>query len=84
MHYTGYKAEEERYEIRKLELQALSDAVSYSEELLNNGYANTTYLEVLTARGNALSSEINMIDSKFKQLNSVVELYKALGGGWKK
>ncbi|MDE5421120.1 TolC family protein [Ancylomarina sp. DW003] len=80
----SYKAEEERYEIRKLELQALSDAVSYSEELLNNGYANTTYLEVLTARGNALSSEINMIDSKFKQLNSVVELYKALGGGWKK
>ncbi|MFT5749771.1 MAG: multidrug efflux system outer membrane protein [Ancylomarina sp.] len=80
----SYKAEEERYEIRKLELQALSDSVSYSEELLNNGYANTTYLEVLTARGNALSSEINMIDSKFKQLNSVVELYKALGGGWKK
>jgi NodT family efflux transporter outer membrane factor (OMF) lipoprotein len=79
-----YNAEKERYEIRKLELQALSDAVSYSEELLNNGYANTTYLEVLTARGNALSSEINMIDSKFKQLNSVVELYKALGGGWKK
>jgi outer membrane protein TolC len=78
-----YKAEEERYAIRKLELQALSDAVSYSEELLNNGYANTTYLEVLTARSNALSSEINMIDSKFKQLNSVVELYKALGGGWK-
>ncbi|MRT94400.1 TolC family protein [Ancylomarina sp. 16SWW S1-10-2] len=79
-----YKAEEERYEIRKLELQALTDAVSYSEELLNNGYANTTYLEVLTARSNALSSELNMIDSKFKQLNSVVELYKALGGGWKK
>ena len=79
-----YKAEKERYKIRKLELQALSDAVSYSEELLNNGYANTTYLEVLTARSNALSSEINMIDSKFKQLNSLVELYKALGGGWKK
>lgn len=80
----NYKSEQERYEIRKLEVRALSDAVSYSEELLNNGYANTTYLEVLTARGNALSSEINMIDSKFKQLNSTVELYKALGGGWKK
>ncbi|WP_255447794.1 hypothetical protein [Ancylomarina sp. 16SWW S1-10-2] len=41
-------------------------------------------MEVLTARSNALSSELNMIDSKFKQLNSVVELYKAFGGGWKK
>ncbi len=80
----NYKVEQERYEIRKMEVRALSDAVNYSEELLNNGYANTTYLEVLTARGNALSSEINMIDSKFKQLNSTVELYKALGGGWKK
>lgn len=80
----SYKSEQERYEIRKMEVRALSDAVSYSEELLNNGYANTTYLEVLTARGNALSSEINLIDSKFKQLNSIVELYKALGGGWKK
>ena len=80
----NYKSEQERYEIRKLEVRALSDAVNYSEELLNNGYANITYLEVLTARSNALSSEINMIDSKFKQLNSTVELYKALGGGWKK
>ena len=79
-----YKTEQERYEIRKKELKALSDAVSYSEELLNNAYGNTTYLEVLTARANALSSEINLINSKFKQLNSTVELYKALGGGWMK
>lgn len=79
-----YESEKHKYEIRKRELNALKEAVNYSEELLNNGYQNTTYLEVLTARGNALSSEINMIDSKFRQLNSIVELYKALGGGWKK
>lgn len=79
----SYESEQNKYEIRKQELQALTEAVSYSEELLNNAYQNTTYLEVLTARSNALSSEINMIDSKFKQLNAIVELYKALGGGWK-
>ncbi|RUT79163.1 efflux transporter outer membrane subunit [Ancylomarina longa] len=78
-----YQTEQERYDIRQRELQALKEAVSYSEELLNNGYQNTTYLEVLTARGNALNSEINAIDSKFKQLNAVVDLYLALGGGWK-
>ncbi|GAF04048.1 efflux transporter [Saccharicrinis fermentans DSM 9555 = JCM 21142] len=61
----------------------MTQAVSYSEELLNNGYQNTTYLEVLTARSNALSSEISTIDSKFQQLNAIVELYLALGGGWK-
>lgn len=78
-----YQVEKEKYGIRKQELQALTEAVSFSEELLNSGYANTTYLEVLTARSNALSSEINTIDSKFRQLNAVVELYLALGGGWK-
>jgi NodT family efflux transporter outer membrane factor (OMF) lipoprotein len=78
-----YQTEKSKYEIRKQELEALTEAVSYSEELLNSGYANTTYLEVLTARGNALSSEINTIDSRFQQLNAIVELYLALGGGWK-
>lgn len=77
-----YQSEGNKFEIRKQELKALTDAVSYSEELLNNAYQNTTYLEVLTARSNALSSEINMIDSKYKQLNSIVKLYLALGGGW--
>lgn len=78
----SYQSEGRKYEIQKLELEALTKAVEYSEELLNNGYQNTTYIEVLTARSNALTSEINTIDTKFQQLNSVVELYKALGGGW--
>lgn len=78
----SYQSEIEKYEIQKLELQALSDAVDYSEELLNNGYQNTTYLEVLTARANALSSELSTIDTKFQQLNALTELYLSLGGGW--
>jgi outer membrane protein TolC len=39
------------------------------------------YLEVLTAKDNALNTEINYIDNKYKQLNAVITLYKALGGG---
>lgn len=78
-----YKAEEQRFRLQKQELKALKEAVRYSEELLINAYQNTTYLEVLSARSNALASEINTIDSRFRQLNSLVELYKALGGGWK-
>jgi len=79
-----YQSEKDKNEFRKKELAALSSAVSSSEELLNSAYSNTTYLEVLTARSNALVSEINLIDSEFKQLNSMVELYIALGGGWAK
>ncbi|PKQ60238.1 hypothetical protein BZG02_20200 [Labilibaculum filiforme] len=78
----SYQSEQQKYEIQKMELEALTKAVEYSEELLNSGYQNTTYLEVLTARSNALSSEINTIDTKFQQLNAVVELYLSLGGGW--
>jgi len=77
-----YKSEEDKFQYRKKESKALNEAVVISEELLNRGYGNTTYLEVLTSKNNALSSELNLINSKYRQLNSVVKLYLALGGGW--
>ena len=52
-----------------------------SEILLNNGFG--TYLDLLTARQNALNAELNTIDNKLQQLQAIVELYRALGGGWK-
>ncbi|MCB4807191.1 efflux transporter outer membrane subunit [Tamlana sp. 62-3] len=76
-----YEAETEKYEYRKLEVEALRAAETNSEELLKNGYAN--YLDLLTARQSALSAELSIIDSKLQQLTSVVNLYEALGGGWK-
>ncbi len=76
-----YRAETEKIAARGKELSAYSLAEYYSVELLNNGLAN--YLEVLTARQNALTSELNYIDSQYGQLNAVVTLYQALGGGWR-
>lgn len=76
-----YKAETKKFEFRTLEVQALRNAESNSNELLINGYA--TYLDLLTARQSALNAELNVIDSKLQQLLSVVDLYEALGGGWK-
>ncbi|NJB36955.1 efflux transporter outer membrane subunit [Croceivirga sp. JEA036] len=77
----NYEAETKKLKARKQELEAYALAENYSEELLNNGLAN--YLEVLTARQNALNSELNLIDSKYGQLSATVELYRALGGGWR-
>lgn len=74
-------AEDEKYDLRLQQRQALSEAVRYSEELLVNGYAS--YLEVLTAKDNELSAELNLINTKFNKLSAVVDLYQALGGGWK-
>ncbi|MEO9077559.1 MAG: efflux transporter outer membrane subunit [Gelidibacter sp.] len=75
-----YTAETEKFEYRTLEVEALRNAERNSDELLKNGFAN--YLDLLTARQSALSAELNVIDSKLKQLMSVVDLYEALGGGW--
>ncbi|WP_178986614.1 efflux transporter outer membrane subunit [Winogradskyella helgolandensis] len=77
----SYEAEMKKYEFRKNEVEALRTAEANSEELLKNGYAN--YLDLLTARQSALSAELNIIDSQLQQLVSIVDLYEALGGGWK-
>jgi NodT family efflux transporter outer membrane factor (OMF) lipoprotein len=75
-----HEAETEKYQYREKEVEALREAESNSEVLLNNGYG--TYLDLLTARQNALNAELNVIDNKLQQLQTVVELYRALGGGW--
>ena len=77
---SNYRAETQKFEARTKELEALTDAEQYSEELLNNGLAN--YLEVLTARQNALNSELGQVDSQYGQLAAQVDLYRSLGGGW--
>lgn len=75
----SYENETSKLAIRKNQLEALTQAANYSDELLQYGMVN--YLEVLTAKDNALNTEINYIDNKFKQMNAVIQLYKALGGG---
>lgn len=75
----NYENETKKLEIRKKQVEALKNAADYSDELLQYGLVN--YLEVLTAKDNALNTEINYIDNKYKQLNAVITLYKALGGG---
>ena len=75
----SYENETSKLAIRKNQLEALTQAANYSDELLQYGMVN--YLEVLTSKDNALNTEINYIDNKYKQMNAVIQLYKALGGG---
>jgi NodT family efflux transporter outer membrane factor (OMF) lipoprotein len=77
----SYESETRKFEFRKNEVEALRAAEANSEELLKNGYAN--YLDLLTARESALRAELNIIGSKLQQLVSIVDLYEALGGGWR-
>ncbi|MFQ3237764.1 MAG: multidrug efflux system outer membrane protein [Olleya marilimosa] len=76
-----YESETKKFEFRKNEVEALRTAEANSNELLKNGYAN--YLDLLTARESALNAELNIINSQLQQLVSIVDLYEALGGGWR-
>jgi multidrug efflux system outer membrane protein len=42
----------------------------------------TSYLEVLTNETNYFSAELNLAQAQLNELLSLVQLYKALGGGW--
>jgi len=76
----NYRNETRKIQIREQQVETLKKASEYSEELLAYGLAN--YLEVLTAKDNALNSELNLIDNRYKQFNAIITLYRALGGGW--
>src|SRR5690625_6148223 len=71
-----YNTNEQKAILKQQEYEAYQEATLYSEELLNYGMAN--YLEVLTARENALNAQLNVINSNFGKLNAIVQLYKAV------
>ena len=74
-----YTNETTKLEIRKKQVDALKAAACYSDELLEYGLVN--YLEVLTAKDQALNTQLNLIDNQYNQYKAVIMLYKALGGG---
>lgn len=65
---------------QKEQVEALEKAYEYSQELLVNGYA--TYLDVLSAQNNVLSSELSLITTYNSIIQQKIILYRALGGGW--
>jgi outer membrane protein TolC len=75
-----YNAQDQFIALKKKEMQAYKK-VEYSQELVNYGMAN--YIEVLNANVNQLNAEINIANAEYAKLQSGVELYRALGGGWK-
>jgi len=75
-----YNNETYKITVREKQVDALKKAANYSDELLTYGMAN--YLEVLTSKNDALNAELSLVDNKFQQFKAVIQLYKALGGGW--
>lgn len=76
-----YQTASEKRKVRTYQLGALQKSVDYTQELVRYGSAN--YTEVLNAQQFLLSAELNSVNDKLDQLQAGVNLYRALGGGWK-
>ena len=50
-------------------------------ELLMEHSADTNYLQVLTARQSLLSAQLTVVSDRYDEIQGVIELYHALGGG---
>lgn len=61
-------------------VESAQDAARLSELRFKAG--TTDYLEVLTNETNSFSAELALAQAQGNELNALVQLYQALGGGW--
>jgi NodT family efflux transporter outer membrane factor (OMF) lipoprotein len=69
------------YDTKLQEVNILTQSITISNSLFNSGRAD--YMEVLLTQREALESTVEQIEIKLKQMNAKVNIYRALGGGWK-
>jgi NodT family efflux transporter outer membrane factor (OMF) lipoprotein len=69
------------YATKQREAEILTNSVSISNSLFRSARAD--YLEVLLTQREALESRIDLTEIKLQQLMSRINIYKALGGGWR-
>ena len=71
---------EDEYQARQMQLTAARSAAALSRARYDGGV--TSYLEVLDSERSLFSAELAASEVRRAQLVSLVDLYKALGGGW--
>lgn len=77
-----YQMVDEKIPSRLEQIANLEKAVHFTKELLKYT-SNTNYTDVLTSEQSLLSARQSAVTDKLQQLQAVVNLYAALGGGWK-
>ena len=78
----NYNTTAQKLDARAQQVEQLQIAVDATNELFK--LSSTTYLEVLTAQQSLLSARISQIGDQLTQMENVVNLYQALGGGWER
>ncbi len=70
----------EQRDAQEAQVAALQSALTLADKRYRGGFAS--YLDVLTAQRDLFQAELGLASSRQQLLLSVVQLYKALGGGW--
>lgn len=66
-------------ELRASQIVSLETAVRSTQLLMQHG--TSTYLEVLTAQQSLLSAQLTQVADRFDEIQGIISLYQALGGG---
>ena len=68
------------YSLKDQQVEALTQSIDISTNLFK--FARADYMEVLLTQRDALDAKFDLIETKREQLKAMVNVYKALGGGW--
>lgn len=71
---------ERSYDLKSKEVQALTRSIEISTSLFKSARAD--YMEILMTQRDALDARFDLIETKMQQMNAMVNVYRALGGGW--
>ncbi len=73
---------EKSYDLQARQVRVLEDSIDVSSILFQSARAD--YMEVLLTRRDALDAEMELIETRRRQLGAMVDMYQALGGGWRR
>jgi len=71
---------EKNYQLKTAQVESLTQSVDVANQLFKS--ARAEYLEILLTQREALEAKSELIETKQKQMSAMVNLYRALGGGW--
>ncbi|MCB9201569.1 MAG: efflux transporter outer membrane subunit [Flavobacteriales bacterium] len=69
------------FQLKEEQVKALTESVEISNLLFQSAKAD--YMEVLLTQRDVLEAKVDLIEIKKDQMSAVVNIYKALGGGWR-
>jgi multidrug efflux system outer membrane protein len=77
---SNYRTFVEEYDAKKKQVEAAERSLLLYRAKYDNGYS--PYLEVTVQETNLLDAQLQLSVTQQGKLNSIVQLYRALGGGW--